>query len=334
MTPTLIVTVDTEEEGLWSGQFSARDNPVENIKGVPAFQAICDTFAIKPTYLVDTPILDDTSATSVLDRIIAQNGCEIGCHIHPWNTPPVEHNIDSVRSYLCNLPLDLQREKLTTVTEHIESRFGLSPTSFRAGRYGLDSDGASILSELNYIVDSSVCPFMDYSGDGGPDFRGAPWKPYYVGDNLCQPSSVTTNLLEVPVSFGFNWSNFEQAYALYEFLAYPPLNRLRLRGIFDRLEILQRIKFSPEKSTSRQLNALADAYRRNDAPCIVMMFHSSSLQPGFTPYVTDSSELKRFLKTIEETFRHCIHNSGMQTKTLSEFAQWYSENGACSANVK
>lgn len=320
MSAKLIVTIDTEEEGLWSGKFSGYDNPVSNLAGIPAFQAICDRHGIRPTYLVNSPVVSSETDSAVLDGILHDDRCEIGCHIHPWNTPPEEDDITSERSYLCNLPVELQREKLATVTAQIERRFGIRPTSFRAGRYGLDDNGARILKELGYTVDSSVCPYMDYSDDGGPDFRGATWRPYFVGERLLDPAPVRTELVEVPVSFGFNWSNFEAAHRLDEFLAGPAVRRFRIKGVLERLGALRKIKFSPEKADTGRLSALANAYARQDAPCMVMMFHSSSLQAGFSPYVPDAAALTGFLRTIDETFAYCLGTLGMRGATLSEFA--------------
>jgi len=329
MKAKLIVTIDTEEEGLWSNRFSGYDNPVKNLAGIPAFQAICDRHGVRPTYLVNTPVVSNEKDSAVLDDILRDGRCEIGCHIHPWNTPPEEDDIASERSYLCNLPVGLQRKKLATVTAQIEQRFGIRPTSFRAGRYGLDDKGAAILKELGYIVDSSVCPYMDYSDDGGPDFRTATWRPYFVGNKLLEPSLTCTELVEVPVSFGFNWTNFATAHRVDEFLSGPAMRRFRLKGVLERIGVLRKIKFSPEKSDSKRLSTLASAYTRQAAPCIVMMFHSSSLVPGLSPYVPDPAALGSFLRTIDETFAYCLNTLGMRGATLSEFAAEFRSGCDC-----
>jgi hypothetical protein len=320
MQAKLIVTIDTEEEGLWSGKFSGYDNPVDNLTGVPRFQAICDRYGVKPTYLVDSPVVTNPEASAILEPIVDDGRCEIGCHIHPWNTPPEEDDTTSERSYLCNLPLALQRQKLTTITNQIESRFGRRPTSFRAGRYGMGDAGVGILRELGYIVDSSVCPYMDYSEDGGPDFRSAQWRPYFIDQKLLEPANRSTGLLEVPVSFGFNWTNFDIAHRLDEFLSGPAVRRFRIKGILERAGVLRKIKFSPEKASSGRLATLANAYMRQNAPCLVMMFHSSSLKAGYSPYVTNEAELDRFLATIGETLEYCLGQLGMCGDTLTGFA--------------
>ena len=319
MTADLIVTIDTEEEGLWSGRFSADEYPVHNIRGIPVFQRLCDDLGIAPTYLINSPIIEDDYARQTLGDILHSQRCEIGTHIHPWNTPPRAGEYSAHDSYLCNLPLHVQRAKLRVVTEQIRQGFDINPTSFRAGRYGLDRRGAQILFELGYQVDSSVCPYTDYSCDGGPDFRGAPCHPYWVGEQLIQPAA-TGDILEVPVSFGFNRTNFDLAFRIHERLTQPRWRRLRLNGICDRLGLLQKIKFSPEKGDAPRLLRLARAYAENRLPCLVMMFHSSSLVPGNTPYVTTEQALARFLAVIREVLGTCVAELGMRPATLSEFA--------------
>ena len=324
MKPAVIVTIDTEEEGLWSGQFSTSNAPVENISAVPKFQKVCDDLGVTPTYLINSPVATDPEAVAVLKDIANSDRCEIGAHIHPWNTPPVQGDYNAFESYLCNLPVEVQREKLGVVTRQIEDAFGIKPRSFRSGRYGLDGTGAALLEELGYRVDSSVCPFTDYSEDGGPDFRGAPFVPYWPAKDL-RNRGERGRLLEVPVSFGFNRTGFERAERLHAWLARPGVRRLRLVGILDRLGIMQKIKFSPEKGDANRLGALARAYLRNRAPCLVMMFHSSSLLPGNTPYVRSESELQAFLRTVRETLEYCMGTLGMSAMTLGDFALRYSD---------
>lgn len=320
----LIITVDTEEEGLWSNSFRATGNTVHNIAGVPAFQSICNNHKLAPVYLVNSPVIENEDASKTLQEINARGECEIGAHIHPWNTPPVQENIESYDSYLCNLDVDVQARKLEKVTNSIKDRFGDSPVSFRSGRYGIDLNGIKLLHELGYIVDSSVCPFTDYSDDGGPDFRHFPWRPYYVGEKFDVPGNDTDGILEVPVTFGYNWSNFQAAFYLHELLASNSIKKLRLRGILSRLNLLNKIKFSPEKHNAKELKQLAKVYKQHNNPCLVMMFHSSSLVSGHSPYVPDDASLKSFLHIIDEVSDYCLNSLGMVPATLAEFTRHYS----------
>ncbi len=213
----------------------------------------------------------------------------------------------------------MQREKISRLTDRIEQRFGGRPRSFRAGRYGISSVGARILEELGYQVDSSVIPFSDFSSQRGPDFRRAPWTPYWTGgDDICVPQE-SGSLLEVPVSIGFNRPDFERAQRILDRVSRPVLRSLHTEGILDRLGIVQRIKFSPEQSNSHRMNKLVKTYLGLRAPCAVMMLHSSSLVPGYSPYVPTATRLEEFYRDLKNTFR-CALDHGMVSQTLGSLA--------------
>ena len=317
--PRLIITIDTEEEGLWSSRFRMTGNTVENIQRVPRFQAVCDRLGIRPVYLVDAPIVQDDRAAGILAEIHSGGRCEIGAHVHPWCNPPLDDVYDQRESYLCNLPSDLQQAKIEWLTNAITERFGERPVSFRAGRYGLDITGARLLAQNGYLVDSSVIPFTNYSAGGGPDFTNAPWQPYYVGDHDLNHPETAGDLLEVPVGVGFNRVNFAGAMKCQRFVGRPPLRWLRLEGVLDRLGIVRRIKLSPEQADTRAMQKLVDCYcAAPNHPTMVMMFHSTSLSPGHSPYVCDERELETFLSRIAETVEYAAHKHSAVCCTLSE----------------
>jgi hypothetical protein len=214
------------------------------------------------------------------------------------------------------------------MTEAIESRFGRRPTSFRAGRYGLDIVGAGILRELNYRVDSSVIPFSDYSNEEGPNFSDAPCFPYFIGrDDLCEPAGGPS-LVEVPLSVGFSRSDFDRAAAARRAASRPWLRSMHAVGILDRLGIARRIKFSPEQSDAHRLRQLVDASLTRGIPAMVMSLHSSSLCPGGSPYVRTANDLERFYRTLEETFEYCCCSRQMKSAMLTEFADAWSDHAA------
>jgi hypothetical protein len=318
--PSLLVTIDTEEEGLWSGAYRRTGNTAENTRGIVRFQALCDQFGIRPTYLVDTPVVDDERSVELLREIQDSGRGEVGAHLHPWCTPPFEEDVNSRNSYLCNLPLSLQRAKLQNLTVSIAERFRRPPTAFRAGRYGLNADGASLLYELGYVADSSVIPFTDHSADGGPSFEGAPHQPYYPDRSDIRRRAKSGKLLEIPVSVGFATADFARAQRLRQWALRPIPRRLHAVGILDRLGLATRIKFSPEQANADQMKRLADCYISQGARCMVLMFHSSSLVPGFSPYVPDGAALERFYRNVEETFGYCCTDHCMLGESLTDFA--------------
>ena len=319
--PCLLVTVDTEEDGAWDG-FRATGNTVRNAAGLDRFQELCDRYNIRPTYLVDEPVVRDEFAAEKLGALHDADQCEIGAHLHPWCNDPKTEEISDHNSYLCNLPAELQREKLTHLTELIEKAFGHRPTSFRAGRYGLDHVGFAILADLGYVVDSSVIPFTDYSAQHGPDFSRAPHLPYYPGANELCETSERGDLLEVPVTVGFNRVDYSSASRLRNFAMRPLPRRLRMVGIFDRLGIVQRIKLSPEQTDAARMQRLIAVLCEQRAPCVVLMLHSSSLTVGTSPYARTEEMLDRLFERLDSVFSYCCERD-MRSATLTEFAKQY-----------
>ncbi len=315
----LAVTIDTEEEGLWSGNYSQAAT-VDNIGFVPRFQQLCDRCQVRPTYLVTTPVAQSTAAVDILKPIQDSDRCEIGTHVHPWNSPPLSaDDTDRRDSFLCNLPVDQQRAKIETLTELIERKFEKRPISFRAGRYGMGTDGINILREFGYRVDSSVIPYTDYSAQSGPDFRAATCHPYFPSKTAILDSGSDRELLEVPVTVGFTHKHFALAHQARSVAMRSPLRQLRAVGILDRTGIASKLKLSPEQANLSQMQSLARAVARRGTPCMVLMFHSSSLKPGCSPYVKNEQDLDRFIDRLGKFFEFCRDDLGFRPKPLGEF---------------
>jgi len=319
--PVLVVTVDTEEEGLWSGEFKAHDNSVENIRGLDRFQQFCVDFGIHPTYLVDTPVVEDDDSAELLRSFHERGQCEIGAHLHPWCAPPFNETVNAYNSYMCNLPARLQLAKLEGLTESIENRFGRRPTSFRAGRYGLDAVGMRHLAELGYLVDSSVLPFTPPEPDGAPDHRGAPFTPYHPSFVDLQTPGEMEELLELPISAGYSRHRFSSMARLRNLLSRPPMRWSKINGLLDALNLVRYVKFTPEFNDATRLNQLVDAYVANGAECIVCMLHSSSLLAGCSPYARREEDVDRIYAAMSGTFEYCLGGRGISVATMTEAAE-------------
>src|SRR3546814_20766445 len=100
--------------------------------------------------------------------------CEIGAQLHPWVTPPHDEEVNARNSYTGNLPADLQRAKMIALRDAIRDRFGIQPTAYRAGRYGLGPNTAAMLAELGFRCATSVRSGLDYRAGHGPESRAAP----------------------------------------------------------------------------------------------------------------------------------------------------------------
>lgn len=316
----LIVTVDTEEEGLWGGRYPIEDIRVQNLRYLPAFQELCDRYGVKPSYLLNTTVVEDRWAQDYFRELLRTHRAEVGTHVHPWNTPPLVPGTIPRDTFLCNLPSTLQRAKIAWLTKRIEDVLEVKPRSFRAGRYGAGDELLSILRELDYMIDSSVLPFVNYKAIGGPDYRKAKDYPYRARTRLLE-EDATGDIWEIPISAGYNWDDQQAALWWNERLHAGWAKTMRLPGIFDRLGWLQFTKFSPEQADTQRLRKWMLILQRRQTAAAVMMFHSSSLMPGGSPYVQQAGGVEIILHRIEDCFHFAINELKWSAASLWGYYQ-------------
>ncbi len=291
--PKLIVVIDTEEEFNWSLDFSPQNTSVRSMRSVDKVQALFDEYEILPVYVVDYPVAFQSDGYRPLQEIHASGRCLIGAHLHPWVNPPLEEEVTGQNSFAGNLPPSLEAAKLRILGDLIGERFGSRPVIYKAGRYGIGSNTAGILEAQGYEVDLSVCPCMDYSPEGGPDFTKYQALPYWFGEN--------DRLLEIPLTVGFvGWLRFWEG--LYSLVRNFPLNQLHLGGVLARTGLLNRIWLSPEGYSLAENIALLWTLYRDGVRIFSFAFHSPSIEPGNTPYVTSRNELEGFLSQCRGFF--------------------------------
>jgi hypothetical protein len=300
----LVVTIDTEEDQ-W-GRYVAGGHTLHNISQITRLQDLFDEFGVIPTYLVTYPVATDKTAVSILSGILQRGRCEIGTHCHPWNTPPYREELTERNSMLCNLPAELQKEKLMHLHEAIVESFGNTPITFRAGRWGYGQHAAASLHSLGYKVDSSVLPFVDWSRQYGPNFSDADPAPYRFHYDDILSAHPSGSMLEVPATIGFaglTSSSFETANRVHHALTRPPYSLIRAAGVLHRCGVLQKIWLSPENSTGDEMITLARSMMQRGAEVLNLFFHSPTLQPGLTPFVRNESETREFMARIKMFLR-------------------------------
>lgn len=324
--PCLIVTIDTESDNLWKQKDRIT---LENILQIPKLQELFNRYKIKPTYLVSYPVAQDKKCVSILRNIYEQGRCEIGSHLHAWTTPPVLRNEWDRCPYLYEFPLQTQRELLLNLTEVVRNNFDLSPVSYRAGRFGFDEDSVVLLEEFGYQIDTSVVPLMDFkdhAGEerGGPCFVNAPLWPYYLSkDNVCQPGE--SQILEIPVSVSFNRGLPEWGQRMY--LQTRETNFCR--RLLAKLNLLQIIWLYPTFFSVREMGSLCQYLLSKGLPVLNMMFHSSEILAGASPYHRTEKDVSAFLNKIEGIIRFLVEKKGVVSQTLSEFRENYIQRGGC-----
>ena len=306
MTPELLIVVDTEEEFDWGLPFSRESHATTSIPCQARAHEIYDRLGVVPTYVVDHPVTTDPLAVAFLARLRDAGKAKIGAHLHPWVNPPHEEEVSALSSYHCNLPTALERAKIEALTDAIQASFGERPTAFKAGRYGLGANTASILADLGYRVDCSIVPHTDFSGDGGPDFRGRPDRPHWLADGL----------LEVPLTVGFLGAMPGLGARADWLFDSPRAGRLRLPGALARSGIVTRSRLTPEGTPADEQCRLIEAMVRRGHRTFSLTYHSPSLAPGQTPYVRDEAELAAFLARIEQVLTFFRDRIGGRFTTL------------------
>jgi hypothetical protein len=293
--PQLHVVVDTEEEFDWSAPFSRDNVGVTAMAEVERLQDVLRPYRLKPTYVIDYPVAATASSSAQLRRILDRGECEVGAHLHPWVNPPYTEAVNTRNSYACNLGAELERDKISTLKGAIEEHVGVTPRVYKAGRYGFGPTTAATLEELGFDVDASVNPHMDYRSDGGPDFQEFLPEPATFGRGR--------RLLEVPCTTAF--AGFARALgpSLHRAASAPWLQPIRAVGLLSRSGALNKIMLSPEGSTLQEMRQVTDTLLQDGVRTFALTFHSPSLKPGCTRYVSSVAERDAFLKTID-TYCH------------------------------
>lgn len=305
--PLLLVVVDTEEEFDWSRPLDRHSTGVLAMAEQHRAQEVFARYGVVPTYVVDYPVATDEAAVRHLRAFFDEGLCGIGAHLHPWVNPPHDEAVTAFNSYPGNLPAELEREKLRTLTAAIERNFGRRPTVYKAGRYGVGPNTAGILAELDYEVDTSVMPYTSFATDGGPDFRQFGPRPFWIG--------ADRRLLEIPTTRGFHGALAARGPSLFPMVSGAAGMAVRAPGILARTGLLECIRLTPEGADFAALRRLTRSLVAQGLRVFCLAYHSPSLAPGNTPYVRDKRDLRRFLETIDRYCKYFVEEIGGRPTT-------------------
>ncbi|MHC4396445.1 MAG: polysaccharide deacetylase family protein [Planctomycetota bacterium] len=246
-----------------------------------------ERYGVKPTYLISPEVLNHKQSVEILKGL---KNCEMGAHLHSeYIGPELKHeNPAGSRSneFPCNLPDQSEQAKIKSITELFSQCFGYPPKSYRAARFGADSDTLKWLAQSGYNVDTSVTPHINWQSKGGPDFREYPDQPYWIEKG---------KLLEIPATVaGKRFPLLPDKWFCYKWLRPSIMSCYEMKRLID--------KFTAKNPDSIVLN---------------MMFHSMEIIPNASPYVRTQRGQKRFLKKLKNVFEY-LKNLNFEGKTLIE----------------
>jgi hypothetical protein len=306
----VLTVVSTEEEFDWHGPFRCDATSVEAMRSIGAGQALFERCGVRPIYVVDYPVASQDTGFRELREFARHERCEIGAHLHPWVTPPLDEKPSPELSFPGNLPPELERAKLEQLTDVLERNLGVRPCCYQAGRYGFGPETARALIGLGYRVDFSAAPAFDFTRELGPDYTHTPTQPAWLDRER--------RLLSVPVSGAFVGRVGSRGAPLYR-LANSPLGvALKLPAVLARTGMVERIRLSPEGHSLAELTRLAHALVERGERVLVFSLHSPSFAVGGTPYVRTADEHRAFFATCEAFYEHMFGALGAVSMTGAE----------------
>lgn len=293
-----LISIDTEGDNLWNWRVG--DNiTTENAKYLPRFQELCESYGFIPTYLTNYEMATDPFFIKYFKQRSLSGKCEIGMHLHAWNSPP-EYNL-TVRidvkpgaPYLIEYPQEFMFKKVELMTNTLESAFEQKPLTHRAGRWATNSLYFNVLQHFGYKIDCSVTPGMDWSRTPGqsPDSYGSNYATYPKTPYVIEG----TDILEIPVTVRDN-------HRLK--LGQNPGLRKTIRKFKEAKKGHGSLWLRPRnnKDNLEDLLYLVDLVSKDKKTDYLMfMLHSSEFMPGGSPTFTTEDSINWLYNNISVLF--------------------------------
>lgn len=311
--PALLVGIDTESDNQWSA--AARAQPTfDNLYALPTLHALFRRHGVRPTYVITWPVARDPRSADVLRELRESGTCEIGAHHHAWETPPCTPEDIARHAYASTLPEAQFEAQLGALSEAIETAVGERPVSYRSGRFGFSASHVAALERAGYLVESSVAPLFCESHKGGPDFADAPLRPYFLAyDSATRAGS--SQVLEVPVSCGLNRDVPASLQRLWTRAPRPYTTKRYLR----KLGVVRPMWLRPSYSSLDDMVALARRLAVAGEPVLNVLFHSSEIIVGGSPYNRTQAELDAFLDRLDRFLAVATRELRAEPLTFREF---------------
>lgn len=319
----LVISIDVEEEGLFSGRYPRTPPGVTNVAELERLAFIPREFGFPLTLLVTYQVARDPAACRLLARWRDHHGAEIGLHLHPWNTPPFLDLSDPEPVCSENLPRSLLRDKFATLTAQVRRTLGGAPRSFRMGRFDAGPQVWGLLPEFGLAVDSSVAPLTPKGADCR--FFLAPADPFW----LPHVAPGTEQLLEVPLTLVPLASGMPSLIHRLAGKSSPTVDR-RLRDLFRYVGV---VGIQPAWYPLASMQLAAHLHRRRGGQVLTMFFHSSELKPGATRLFPTDATVHRFIGKIRSFLTWLVKTGPVTGVTLADLRHDGLRAGECCPKV-
>ena len=312
-----LISVDTEGDNQWDWK-KGDTVTTENTLFLPRFQALCEKYGFRPTYLTDYKMAEDPRFVEFMKPKWDNGLCEIGMHLHAWSSLP-HYELENAAAeighcpYLIEYPDNIMDEKIKAVTDLLTEKFEKQIVTHRAGRWAMDERYFKLLKKYNYKFDCSVTPGVNWEtsagatvGSRGSDYSAAPKKPYY-----------TNGILEIPMT-------------IRRLHVMPPKKSGSLRETLGRVHSFVKPKRELWlRPTGRNLNDmiyLANHCLKENEDYIMFMIHSSELMPGGCWRFDTEEKIEKLYSDMEKLFSHI--SKDFTGATIGEYGERAKEKNA------
>ncbi|WP_029201384.1 hypothetical protein [Oribacterium sp. NK2B42] len=307
MDKSFLITIDTEGDNIWNWQ-DGNEISTENSAYLPRFQALCEKYNFKPTYLTNYEMACEERFVELAADALGKGACEIGMHLHAYNNPPFfPLSVTQKKNfpYLIEYPEEIIDEKIKRLNDLLIEKFGITPRSHRAGRWALNDSYLRLLKKHGYRFDCSVTPGVDWSGakgstegSKGSDYTKCMNTPYYISEGM----------LEIPVTIKRIHKSFLNIDS--------PQNMAR---IIKHHVLGQQVWLRPNGNNIKEISALLEKEKKTNSGYLMFMLHSSELMPGGSPTFHSPKDIEVLYEHIEMIFMSA--KQFCDGKTLTEYAE-------------
>lgn len=286
---TLVLSLDVEEEGLFTGRYACRAPSVRNTSALTRLAPLLER-GLRPTLFCAHSVFSDLDSCRMLERLRDRHGSEIAAHLHHWNTPPLSEEAKAAPGGLLReapaaaVPDELMAAKLETLLRTGQAFQGAPLTSFRMGRWDLHARLFPLLAQAGLLCDASVRPLHSAKNKAsGPDHFDAPADPYWL-------EAGGGRILELPLTATPLFSRLPK---LMRILPASPGDQLRAS-----LHSWGALALLPVQHPLALLKLTTLLHASRGGRALSLTWHSSELFPGGAPHMPDEAAVQRFMTKV------------------------------------
>lgn len=302
----VIVSLDVEEEGLFSGHYASENCCVRNVALLRRLAPLSRDLGFPLTLFCAHTAFASAEARPHLAWMRDNCGAEIAAHLHHWSTPPLpsatklspETKTDATPIRTDRLPRELLRQRLRTLLKAGQDFQSEPVTSFRMGRWDLKSVVRPLLAEEGITLDSSVCPLRVFKD--GPDYFLAPSDPYWVQD---APGLLESPVTQIPLSRGL-------ARLWYKLGSHAEVT--------DSFHFWGAMSPNPVWHNSFIMRMATRAHMARGGRVLSLFWHSSEMLPGGSPNIPDQEAADALYAKIYDFLSWLSRNYAVRGVTAAQ----------------